>query len=99
MDNSLETEFYSCLKFDDINEKMTQTNHHCSHQTSLSKAEPKNLCNKEEGEREREWIIMIEHSGSYKHHYFILFYMKSSLASLGPSSKFENVSFSQFLIK
>lgn len=43
MDNSLETEFYSCLKFDDINEKMTQTNHHCSHQTSLSKAEPKNL--------------------------------------------------------
>ena len=28
------------------------------------------MYNKEEGEREREWIIMIEHSGSYKHHYF-----------------------------
>lgn len=54
MDNSLETEFYSCLKFDYINEKMTQTNHHCSHQTSLSKAEPKNLWYVIKKEREKE---------------------------------------------
>ena len=49
--------FIVALKFNDINEKMTQTNHHCSHQTSLSKAEPKNLryvIKKKEREKENE---------------------------------------------
>ena len=38
---------------------MTQTNHHCSHQTPLSKAEPKNLPYVMKKETEKETIIDI----------------------------------------